>query len=501
MGYIAPTPMERTGLSGLRRNAALVMGNSKDPRHSPVLERTAADADPVVAEQARWSLVRLRAPLALGAWLLAAPLSANPGRDPGQHVPNPAPEYPVPGIPPQPTAPRQIKKDEEPPAWPLRLILVPMRRGMFIRLPVVDTDPNRGITYGLMPIWVVKERDSDRIEHIHAPSLTYNKIFKLNPTYRYYFYPTKDSTLSIRGAFSSLTDREALGLFEDYDFLGRGYIFGLKVQYNIDGSGRFFGLGPLTQKTSEANYLRDTLQYYAAFGMPLNGGSDWNIIASHHLAAEKISDGPINAVPDINAAFPGAAPFHRHQDSELRLTAGYDSRDSPITTTRGTLLELYGETSQRPLASEYSFQRYGWDFRRFHKHREDGKFVLAGRFRYEQITGGAPFWLMPQLGGKYIHRAYGDGRYIDSGVITTSVEERISVFKAAVSGVVTEYEVAPFGGIGTVFPEPSRMARRAFRPVYGVAFRAVARPQVVGSIDFGIGQEGLTVFMDINYSF
>ena len=33
------------------------------------------------------------------------------------------------------------------------------------------------------------------------------------------------------------------------------------------------------------------------------------------------------------------------------------------------------------------------------------------------------------------------------------------------------------------------------------ALRAVAKPQVVGSIDFGIGREGLAAFMDINYSF
>jgi len=35
------------------------MGNSKDPRHRPTLERLAVHEDPLVAEQARWSLEKL----------------------------------------------------------------------------------------------------------------------------------------------------------------------------------------------------------------------------------------------------------------------------------------------------------------------------------------------------------------------------------------------------------------------------------------------------------
>jgi len=67
--------------------------------------------------------------------------------------------------------------------------------------------------------------------------------------------------------------------------------------------------------------------------------------------------------------------------------------------------------------------------------------------------------------------------------------------------VTTEFQLAPFVGAGTVFDSPEKMHRRFVRPVVGAAVRAVAKPQVVGSIDFAVGQEGLSVFMDINYSF
>lgn len=50
------TPLHRTGWAALVRNALLIMGNSKDSRHRPMLERYAAHPDPVLAEQAAWSI-------------------------------------------------------------------------------------------------------------------------------------------------------------------------------------------------------------------------------------------------------------------------------------------------------------------------------------------------------------------------------------------------------------------------------------------------------------
>jgi epoxyqueuosine reductase len=52
-------PVARAVRKRLTRNALLAMGNSGLERYRPILERYAADADPVLAEQARWSLARL----------------------------------------------------------------------------------------------------------------------------------------------------------------------------------------------------------------------------------------------------------------------------------------------------------------------------------------------------------------------------------------------------------------------------------------------------------
>jgi epoxyqueuosine reductase len=53
------SPIRRTKRTGLRRNAAIAMGNSGDARFIPALEKLQADDDPVVAESARWAVERL----------------------------------------------------------------------------------------------------------------------------------------------------------------------------------------------------------------------------------------------------------------------------------------------------------------------------------------------------------------------------------------------------------------------------------------------------------
>ncbi|MBI4062040.1 MAG: tRNA epoxyqueuosine(34) reductase QueG [Elusimicrobia bacterium] len=54
-------PVARAVRKRLTRNALLAMGNSRLERYRPVLENYAAGADPVLAEQARWSLDAIRA--------------------------------------------------------------------------------------------------------------------------------------------------------------------------------------------------------------------------------------------------------------------------------------------------------------------------------------------------------------------------------------------------------------------------------------------------------
>jgi epoxyqueuosine reductase len=52
-------PLVRAVRKRIARNALLAMGNSKLAKYRPILEEYAGGDDPVLAEQARWSLARL----------------------------------------------------------------------------------------------------------------------------------------------------------------------------------------------------------------------------------------------------------------------------------------------------------------------------------------------------------------------------------------------------------------------------------------------------------
>jgi epoxyqueuosine reductase len=53
------SPVKRTKLAGLRRNAVIAMGNSGDKKFMPTLQRLSQDSDSIVAEHAQWALAKL----------------------------------------------------------------------------------------------------------------------------------------------------------------------------------------------------------------------------------------------------------------------------------------------------------------------------------------------------------------------------------------------------------------------------------------------------------
>ena len=57
------SPIRRTKLSGLRRNAIIAIGNSGNRELLPILERLASDEDDSVSDSARWAMARLQNPV------------------------------------------------------------------------------------------------------------------------------------------------------------------------------------------------------------------------------------------------------------------------------------------------------------------------------------------------------------------------------------------------------------------------------------------------------
>ena len=446
-------------------------------------------------------LALLLASAALGAGATDARLLKRPAKPVDPHASKLAPQSRevIPGRQ-FPEATRQAPMTDETPRV-VRWMIKPMRRGMFVRLPIIDTDPNRGITFGIMPIWVLQGETDDRIKHIHAPSLTRNKDFKIIPTYRYYYYPQEDASLMVRGSFSKY-EREAFVEYEDGSIAGTDLDVFIRLQYNVDAGQRFFGFGPDSPKNGEANYKEEYAKYRVGIGVPFSHDSPWRAHFSQYSQASRILDGPLKNLPIFSGVYPNQTVRSYQQTNENRFSLDYDTRDHGVTTSRGILTQVFAEHAIRGFASQFDYGRYGLDARWFRPWESDKDKVFAIQAKYEQLLGPTPpFWLQSRLGGKYSLRAYGDGRYVDRGMATVNIEQRFKLLEQQTAGVTTELQLAPFIGLGEVFDTPNRAAARYARPVVGAAIRAVAKPQVVGSVDFGVGRDGLAVFMDINYSF
>jgi epoxyqueuosine reductase len=61
------SPMKRAKLRGLKRNAAVVLGNLGSPANVPALAAALSDDEPLVRAHAAWALERIGSPAAVAA--------------------------------------------------------------------------------------------------------------------------------------------------------------------------------------------------------------------------------------------------------------------------------------------------------------------------------------------------------------------------------------------------------------------------------------------------
>ena len=105
------------------------------------------------------------------------------------------------------------------------------------------------------------------------------------------------------------------------------------------------------------------------------------------------------------------------------------------------------------------------------------------------------------IGGEQPLRGFGAGRFYDRDSFSATVELRRKVFTFDAVTTLLDIEVAPFADFGRVYGRTSTNPLSHVHQVFGVGFRGIARPYVVGYVDVGYGSEGAAVFTGLNYPF
>ena len=128
--------------------------------------------------------------------------------------------------------------------------------------------------------------------------------------------------------------------------------------------------------------------------------------------------------------------------------------------------------------------------------------------RYMPTTYHVPFWALSslgggdsQIGGEQALRGYGEGRFYDRDSFAASAEFRHTMLSFDAVSTHVDVEFAPFVDLGRVFSRTSTLPFEQLHHVFGVGFRGIAKPFVVGKVDIGYGSEGVALFTGLNYPF
>jgi hypothetical protein len=393
------------------------------------------------------------------------------------------------------------------------LVASPVEAGRsFIPIPEIITDPNEGNTIGVLGVMLFTD-EKDEIRYMLAPDVRYNETKGVFPTFRLFGYPTPQRRYSIVLGKSTTKDEDYELEYTDRGLWdGRAFVIASFLQER-DSTERFFGFGndsPDEECNSgerfpecgESNYTDVDTAAQATPGV-------WvlpfvNLSYRMRIRRYAVERGQVDEIEFIGRAHPEVrrrgiygGVIWAHQ-----AAITYDSRDSTDIPTRGALALVYSEFADEAMGSLNSFVKFGGEWRNFIPLRK-GNPILALRALLNYISGDkdTAFWELNSLGGRRTLRGFGSKRFIDFNRSLASAELRTRVWQRKLFGVNAELELAPFLEAGQVFRRVTDSPVDDLHWVYGLGFRGVVRPQIVGFVDIGRGAEGTAVFTGIDYPF
>jgi hypothetical protein len=374
----------------------------------------------------------------------------------------------------------------------------------FIPVPLIDTDPNGGTTFGLIPTWV-RTDDNHNVTRIIAPDVMYNENFGFGVHGRIFAFSTADKQWSLVAGIKERVEREFDAEYEIGRQREQRWSINYSLIYDRDGTPRFYGIGNDTPASAETTYVSN--QEFAQVQIGLNITHAWQLLYTVHFREIDVLPGALQGVASIETKFPQALGT----DHEFlnRMSVVYDTRDDPTVPARGGKWVLYaGAAAKDGVINDSSYSEAGIDGREFWPIGQQMVLAAHVALRYMLTVHDAPFWALSNVGGgqsvidgQQPLRGFGFGRFYDQNAFSTTLELRRKLFTFNAVTTNLDIEIAPFVDLGHVFARTSANPVEQLHQVYGVGFRGIARPFVVGYVDIGYGSEGAAVFTGLNYPF
>jgi hypothetical protein len=376
----------------------------------------------------------------------------------------------------------------------------------FIPVPEIAVDPDSGTTLGLIPTWV-KTDENRNVSQIIAPDVLYNPYFGFGVHARIYSYASPDEQWSIVTGIKERVEREFDGEYQTGRLRDQRWSVTYSLIYDRDGTPRFYGIGNNTRAFAETNYTSQ--QDFGQVQLGFNINHTWQLLYSARFQVIDVLPGTLNDVASIRTRFPDVTGLGTDKLMLNRFSVVYDTRDDPTIPSRGMKWAVYGgAAAKHGLINDSMYSEAGLDGRGFWPVATDTILAAHLSVRYLPSAHQVPFWALSNIGGgesdiggEQPLRGFGAGRYYDRDSFSTTVELRRKVFSLNAVTTNLDIEIAPFIDLGRVFARSGTDPFEQLHQVYGVGFRGIARPFVVGYVDIGRGSEGAAVFTGLNYPF
>ena len=374
----------------------------------------------------------------------------------------------------------------------------------FIPVPLIGVDPDCGTTLGLIPTWVHTDENHE-INRIIAPDVLYNPYFGFGVHGRVYGYSSRDEQWSVVTGIKERVEREFNAEYQRGRLREDRWSYNASVVYDRSGVPRFYGIGNATRASAQTNYTNQ--QERAQVQVGLNVNHAWQLLYTGRLQVVDVLPGTLAKIASIETRFHGILGTHKQLLNRLSIV--YDTRDDLTVPSRGVQLIAYGGLASRGgVLNDSMYSEAGGDGRGFWPVGQNT--ILAGHvvLRYLPTSHDVPFWALSGIGGgesvvggEQPLRGWGAGRFYDHDSFSTSIELRrkVATFKATSTSI--DLEITPFIDVGRVFARSGTIPLDQLHHVYGVGFRGIARPFVVGYVDIGYGSEGVAAFTGLNYPF
>jgi len=368
----------------------------------------------------------------------------------------------------------------------------------FIPLPEILTDPNEGNTYGALSVVLFLD-ENKIIKYILAPDVRYNKITGVYPAFRLFGFPSLDKKWSIVLRKSQHIDEDYEFVYEDNSFWQDRLRLSADLEFGQDSTERFFGFGNGSSENDESNYTAREGVGVVRLNYRLQPTLE--LTYQSRVRVFRVRKGGVDSFPFIGTEHPDTPGLGGATIVGQEIGLLYDSRDDTNIPREGGLGLFTAEFIPRLLGSSFSAIKYAAEVRKFIPFRE--RFVLAmhSRINYLQSNDEVPFFEQNDVGGRRSLRGFGSGRFVDRNSFFASAELRTRVYSRQIFGVNAELELAPFFDFGQVFQSSRSSPFNDLHAVGGLGFRGVVRPQVVGFVDLGLGEQGAAVFTGLEYPF